>query len=150
MIKYCKEVLKSQTGFLKRNYQNNDGFGRMFLKKGQNGFQNMKRVFRSILASDDYFDLDVKNCHPVILLQYCQKNDINYYYLEKYVLNRDDIINETNLSKDLVKMQFLKVLYGGKFNWDEFSLCDEKIKKFLKKFALEMKEILPTNLHIPI
>ena len=142
VIKYCKEVLKSQTGFLKRNYQNNDGVGRMFLKKRQNGFQNMKRKFRSILASDDYFDLDVKNCHPVILLQYCQKNDINYYYLEKYVKNRDDIINETNLSKDLVKMQFLKVLYGGKFNWDEFSLCDEKIKKFLKKFALEMKEIL--------
>ena len=42
----------------------------MFLKKGQNGFQNMKREFRSILASNDYYDLDIKNCQPTILLQY--------------------------------------------------------------------------------
>lgn len=140
-IKYCKEVINSQCGILKRVYQKNYK-GRMFLKKGQNGFQNMKREFRSILASNDYYDLDIKNCQPTILLQYCKKNKIECKYLEKYVFCREELIEEMGLTKDKVKMEFIKVMYGGKFIYDDFKECSDKSKKFMNKFAKEIENIL--------
>ena len=67
---YCKEVLNTESGLMKKIYSKAD-YGRHFLKKDINGYQNIKRCFRSYLAKDDYFDLDIKNCQPNILLQYC-------------------------------------------------------------------------------
>ena len=55
---------------------------------------NMPRSFRHTLASGIYIDLDFKNCHPEILLQYCKKNDIKYFYLCYYCENRAKFLEE--------------------------------------------------------
>ena len=47
--------------------------GRLFAQSAS--LQNLPREFRGAIGTS-YYDLDMKNAHPSILLQYCQKNDI--------------------------------------------------------------------------
>jgi hypothetical protein len=138
---YCKEVLNTESGLMKKIYSKAD-YGRHFLKKNINGFQNIKRCFRSFLARDFYYDLDIKNCQPTLLLQYCKKNDIRCKALKYYVNNRDDIIEDSGLTKDVVKTEFIKVMYGGKFNYENFKNSSDDFKDFTKKFYKEMNYIL--------
>lgn len=143
VIDYCKEIVSKKNGYVKRIYNNNDGFGRMFLKSNQNGFQNMIREYRSILCSNDYYDLDIKNCQPTILYQFCEKNNIKCKYLKRYVNERDEIITfiKKNINDD-IKMRFISVMFGGKFNDDLLNKCDKDNKKFLINFQNEMTNIL--------
>ena len=52
----------------------------------------------------------MKNAHPSILLQYCQKNDIKCEALEHYVNNRDVIIqkvmNDYQLKREMLSNYF--------------------------------------------
>ena len=47
--------------------------GRLFATTAS--LQNLPKEFRGVLASN-YYDVDMVNCHPNILLQYCKKNGI--------------------------------------------------------------------------
>lgn len=90
--------------------------GRLFAQSAS--LQNLPREFRGALAYGIYHDLDMKNAHPTILLQYCKKNDIKCEALEHYVNNRDEVLdtlaNEYQLDKGDVKQLFLSVMNGGK------------------------------------
>ena len=59
--------------------------GRLFAQSAS--LQNLPREFRGAIAQNNYYDLDMKNAHPTILLQYCKKNDIKCDDLEYYVNN---------------------------------------------------------------
>ena len=89
--------------------------GRLFAQCAS--LQNLPKEFRGAIGAN-YHDLDMKNAHPTILLQYCQKNDIKCENLEHYVNNRDEVIqkimNVYNLEKGDVKQLFLSVMNGGK------------------------------------
>lgn len=142
---YCKLILKSKNGCLEQTYSNDNGFGRLFLKNGQFGYQNMIREYRSILAIDDYYDLDIKNCQPTILNQYCQKNNIETYYLNKYVLTRDEILKsflDDGFNKDDVKFEIIRLIYGANPNENFINKLNKKNKKFILKFQNEINEIL--------
>jgi hypothetical protein len=79
----------------------------------------------------------MKNAHPSILLQYCQKNDIKCEALEHYVNNRDVIIekimNDYQMEKGDVKQLFLSVMNGGK--------RDGITDAFFTKFKTECERI---------
>ena len=142
IIKYCNEVLKTESGIIKRIYQNKDGFGRMFLKNGQIGYQNIKRELRAILACKDYYDLDIVNCQPSILLRYCEAKGINSLQLKEYVDHREDHIKAMNLPKAIIKNQFISVIYGGKFDYNIFIDVNQTEKTFLHDFEKEMNNTL--------
>ena len=82
--------------------------GRLFAQSAS--LQNLPREFRGAIASGLYHDLDMKNAHPSILLQYCKKNDIKCDNLEYYVANRNEIVskimNDYKLEKEDVKQLF--------------------------------------------
>jgi hypothetical protein len=46
--------------------------------------QNLPRDFRAAIGGN-YHDIDMVNCHPSLLLQYCKKKDIKCDNLEHYV-----------------------------------------------------------------
>lgn len=115
---YCKEILKSVNGIVKKTYFNKDGLGRMFVKGL--GLQNMKREIRTFLTFKNYLDLDIQNCQPSILLSICDNNEIDAKYLKKYVCARDEYFEafkkcDPELTKEKFKEFFIMCMYGADF-----------------------------------
>lgn len=150
----CKRILKSKNGMLKQIYVNHEGYGRYYLKTGLNGYQNMMREIRCMLCGRDYIDLDIKNCQPSLLSQYCKKKGVECDQLDYYVSERGSIMKELyelkevinsykQLKKvsnvvekefnDFVKLQFISAMYGGVFLIPK--------TKFMMKFEKEMHKI---------
>ncbi len=65
-----------------------------------------------------YYDIDIKNCHPVLLQQYAKINTLSYKYIKIYNSNRDelsrDIVRNIILIEDNLKKSFLSIVNGGK------------------------------------
>ena len=132
-----KKIVKNKSPINNVTYQpskNLKNMGRLFAQSAS--LQNLPCEFRGAIGND-YYDLDMKNAHPSILLQYCQKNDIKCEALEHYVSNRDVIIEKImkdyQLEKGDVKQLFLSVMNGGK--------RDGIIDSFFMKFKLECERI---------
>ena len=66
-------------------------FGRLFCSKGM---QNVWRAFRGALCKGLMTDIDMKNCHPVILLWICDKFKIDCPQLREYVERREHHLAE--------------------------------------------------------
>ena len=108
--------------------------GRLFAQSAS--LQNLPREFRGAIGGN-YHDIDMVNCHPSLLLQYCKKNDIKCDNLEYYVDNRDVVIkkimNDYQMNKGDVKQLFLSVMNGGK--------RDGITDPFFTKFKTECERI---------
>ena len=79
--------------------------------------QGISRKIRHTIAKDIYYDIDIKNCHPVILVWYCESRGIECGWIKHYINNREDCFNELmpilNISKDDVKIGLLSMMNGG-------------------------------------
>ena len=85
------------------------------------GLQNLPREIRWCLMDANSLDIDIENCHPVILSQFCKKNNIISPYLIQYVNDRDNTINliindNPEFDKGKVKNYILSSLNGGEKN----------------------------------
>jgi hypothetical protein len=115
---YCKDILKSSQGLVKRVYYNREGLGRMYLKKGTNGFQTLMREYRAFLCKKDYYDIDMVNAHATILYNACLKKEIECDNLKKFVTERDLIFAslldfDKALEKQTIKDFFISRFFGG-------------------------------------
>lgn len=93
----------------------------------------VKSLIKNTLTKDNYFDVDMVNCHYSLLYNICKKNRMNMKYLYDYVERREEIIQEIcdkyNKTRKDVKTSFITILFSGK-NYDsknEFfnELCKE-------------------------
>lgn len=105
----------------------------------------MWRKIRHFLCSENYIDIDIVNCHPVILNQLCLNNGLSCDNLSNYVNNRDDIIKDVmqlyNMSKDDVKVLFIKIINGGSLSYYMKKLNLTKKCSFLIEFEKELSKI---------
>ena len=113
--------------------------GRMF-SKGDCSLQSLKKIIRHTLARDIYYDIDMKNAHPTILSQYCEKNEIPCPLLDEYVNDRDNVVNSLikvypDVSFDDMKKLILTIINGGG------GLEKAAMNEWLLKFFYEMKEV---------
>jgi len=101
--------------------------------------QGMLREVRHTIYNKIYTDLDVVNCHPVLLRYVCLNIGIKeeyYFCLDRYINNRDEVFEEIasannyTLSKDYIKMCFLSIMNGGNKAYDELNIKTEFITKF--------------------
>ena len=121
-------------------------YGRVFPKNSL-GLFSIRREIRHTLARDNYIDIDIENCHPVLLYQLCQANDIKCKYLKKYIDNRAEILKETmeyyKVSKDQAKTLYIQLLYFGSFNtWcKNHSIENAEPLRFINKFKDELNII---------
>lgn len=118
------------------------GLGRLYAEHSLS-LQNFKKEIRHTLASDTYIDIDMVNAHPVILMQYCKKENIECKILEDYVVNREqwlkDVMKFHDISRDKAKKLVLKLCYLGNYTCDD----SEDIRKYKKLvlFSEEMKRV---------
>ena len=86
--------------------------GRLYSKIG---LQGLPRNIRSNLAQKYYWDLDIINAHPTILLHIAKENQWVCSNLENYVNNREDVLKEItkhyDCSRDQAKDLMLVILY---------------------------------------
>jgi len=103
--------------------------GRLFVKNF--GIQSLQYRLRGFLLNGLWFDYDMKNAHPTLLLKMVQDddNELETMYLENYIKNRSKVLQKYQLDKiDLLKS----------INSDKFIRTKNE---FLKGFDKEMKEI---------
>lgn len=105
----------------------------------------LSKISRHTLAGDEYDDIDIKCCAQSILLHICKINNIKCENLEKYVMNRDNILQELSLKykveKDDIKELFNSLTNGGLFKtWCENKFKSQKLpSEFIKNYIDEMK-----------
>jgi len=129
---FCRSVLKTK-GETKRIYhyseKNPDLVGGRLFCGGS--IQGIACDFRGFLMCDTTTDIDMKNCHPVILEHLCKTNNIDCPNLSYYIQNREEILNRMGTNS---KTAFLCAVNSDKVN--------RKITdKFFKDFDKECKDI---------
>ena len=155
---------KEQLISLKKNIKKNKlkvkynkveyGLGRVYPKAGLS-LCSLRKEIRQTLSLNQYVDIDMENCHPVLLLQICEFNGVECKYLKQYVNSRKEILLEVqqkyNCSRDIAKKLFLRLSYLGGFEgWchENKIECTEKLN-FIQDFTNELKcigsEVLKAN-----
>ena len=121
-------------------------YGRVFPKSSL-GLFSIRRELRHTLARNNYIDIDIENCHPVLLYQICIANNIGCKYLKKYIDNRTEILKETmdyyQVIKDQAKQLYIQLLYFGSFDsWcNNHNIQNKEPLKFINKFKSELNTI---------
>ena len=98
----------------------------------------LKKEIRNSIMPKNIKDIDMINCHPVILLNLCQKNKIKCNILKNYVENRNLILDSFGDNRKNVKEIILTILNGG-FK-DKYS-DDNRINNYLKLLENEIIKI---------
>jgi hypothetical protein len=153
--KYCDKLLKNNLR-LKQMYVQSDC--NRYYTKGQMSLQYLPNEIRGFLCEGEMTDIDIRNGQPTIIYWLCKINDIECSYLEKYVKERESILERSGLNKMdfIISMNTKKVIYNKK---DEFYrmfdkemkmiqknlmnklLVDKEYKEILEKMEMEKKEI---------
>lgn len=117
LMKY-RALVDDGVAFIQYKRREGNPYGRSN-PKGALGLFSIRREIRHTLARDEYVDIDVKNCHPVMLLQICKIAGIECKLLEDYVNNRahyyEFISRIYGVDNEAVKKLFIRLLYGGGF-----------------------------------
>ena len=136
-------------GELKREYFYGKGKtdGRIYVAFGK-GLQSMQKKLRNYIAGDLYYDVDIVNCYPSLLLSLAEKHNLKPKLLREYVENREQILQQHNLKKlDFFNILFKDVhnIHSKKSDW-YFKFTEEvsMLKQFLYDI-LEMEKIKTTN-----
>ena len=140
LITYYNQKLISNK--ITYEYSKKNNFGRLFSNEWS--LQGLGREIRQTIARDIYYDIDMKNAHPVLLLDYCKKNGIKTKYLDYYINNRDKCLKEVNesLSEYILdgvedaKQLFLMLLNGGLKGYSF-----EELPSIVSNFSEELKII---------
>lgn len=121
------DVKKQLKSYLKNYDQKNKGFrveyetrglmvGRKYAK-GSLSLQNFKKAVRETLVYDTHTDIDIVNCHLVLLQQYCEKNGLVCDKVNDYVNNRttrlQQLITLFKIERKTAKELILVMMYGG-------------------------------------
>lgn len=113
ITRYC-QAQQSANYNLERNYTYASGMtqGRIFVENM--GLQRIFNQFRGCLCDGLYYDLDMINAHPTLLLYICQQNGIQAPTLAEYVSNRDlhlqELIIDDGIDRDTAKRLFLTAI----------------------------------------
>ena len=108
------------------------GYGRLYGTKGS--FETLEKECRGTICKEYYHDIDIVNCHPVLLLQFAKsKYGTDLPEVEKYVIHREsylkNVMTENEVTRDEAKQAIISVLYGGS--------CNQK--SYLYELSLEVR-----------
>ena len=154
LLKY-KENLEGDRVKVEYKRKNGFSFGRSN-PVGSLGLFLIRKEIRQTIAKNTYVDIDIENCHLVILYQILKNNNIECPHLEKYINNRkfflNVIIEAFDCNYETSKLLFIMLIYGGDFkNWlknmiedgyidPEFS--NEEMPEEIKLFNEEITKLI--------
>jgi hypothetical protein len=109
------------------------GYGRLY---GTGGY-SLERVpsdIRGTLCRALYHDIDIVNCHPVILQQLAAHYNRDLPLLGAYISRRDECLAELQTamggSRGMAKAEILKVLFGGGSKQPTLTRLGNEIRTF--------------------
>ena len=115
-LKAYKKKANKSDGTIVVTYNKRLDMGRRYADKSLS-LQNFSKQIRHTLVHDTHIDIDIANCHPVVLSQYCRKNGIRCDILDDYVAHRDtklqDIMDTCKISRNTAKEMVIVVMYLG-------------------------------------
>jgi phage/plasmid-associated DNA primase/predicted transcriptional regulator len=127
--KYVQNAnIENGVAFENVTYKQNNGKGRYYAI-GSLSLQSLCREIRHTISKEFYKDIDIVNCHPVLLQWLCEQNGFECKCLSKYVSNRDKYIKDDPKKKTLF---LIMTNEGEKIN-------DESLTEFEAKYWKEMK-----------
>ena len=107
------------------------GFGRMYGSKG--GMETLEKECRGTLCEQFYYDIDVKNAHPVILVQFAKRYyNVDMIEVGKYCDNREAYLAQISDNKDEAKTAIIKIFYNGANEYPFLKKLQDEIKGFIK------------------
>jgi hypothetical protein len=111
------------------------GYGRLYGTRGS--FETLEREIRGTVCKEFYYDIDIKNAHPVFLYQLAATvYKIDMPEVKRYCENRDAYLKQMKdnngqpLSRDDAKSAILKIMYGGKNEHDFLREFEKEVKVF--------------------
>ena len=122
----CKKIIYKQTCDKNRYYA--DSSCLTYLKK----------EIRNSIMPKNIKDIDMINCHPVILNYLYKKSNVDCNILKNYIENRELILSSFGNGRKMIKELFLSILNGG-FN-DIYS-DNKQTNNYLKLFENEIIRI---------
>jgi hypothetical protein len=137
-----KYLRLSRSGLVQTKFRQKNKIGR-FSAVGALSLQSLPKQIRHSIAGDFYYDIDIVNCHPVILEFLCKKWDFECKKLSFFINNRDTCIGYVSSDKDSVKTAFLSLLNGGTKGFNDIMKESEGgfINSFIYDFETELIEI---------
>jgi hypothetical protein len=112
--KYLKLIKK---GKVKVTYKQKDKRGR-YCANGSLSLQNIARPIRHTIAQEYYYDVDIKNAHPVFLAHYCDTKGLQHAHLASYIAKRDNYFallqKERGMDREKAKKFMLSIVSTGK------------------------------------
>lgn len=106
--------------------------------------QKLRNDIRALLVDGIYYDYDIVNCQPSILLHLCKKNNVsNYKELKQYVEDREEKLTDLMEDEDIDRLEaknlFIKSMFSKHFIK---KINKKKIKNtFFLKFDKTIKQI---------
>ena len=107
-----KKLYNKKIGAFKVTYNkpSRHKYGRVFPKKSL-GLTSFSKKIRNTFLEDNYIDLDLSNARPAIVYNICKSNDIECPYIEKYIQNRDTILQDVMDSYGVTRKDAKKTIY---------------------------------------
>lgn len=100
-------------GSNKVTYYRANNCGRYFARDNAS-LQSLLREVRNAIAHRIYDDVDIVNCQPSLLLQFCDRNGIVFPSLRKYCNERDAVLSELAPNdRAVAKEAVIKIMNGG-------------------------------------
>ena len=90
-VKKILQNYKKNKGITKVKYNKKDSAG--ILRDYGEGVQNMPTKFRGLICKH-MTDVDMVNCHPIILLNLCERHNILCPYLKNYCEHRAECLDK--------------------------------------------------------
>lgn len=72
----------------------------------------MYNIIKSVLCKGLYYDIDIVNCHPILLSQLCAYHKIECPILNDYIKNRKKIIDNSGKNKNEFKKDLYKIMFN--------------------------------------
>ena len=115
LIEYKQKI--NSDGFIYIDMHKKNVYGRSHSKT--TSLLQLRKEIRQTITKDIYVDIDIENCHVVLLQQICKQNKQKTPQLDDYIKNRNQhllkIMTDYNVDRDQAKKVFLVATYCGDF-----------------------------------
>ena len=144
---------KSPNGIMKVNYEyfSHEKIGRLNAIQPVT-MQTIPREFRHTLTRKRYDDLDMVNAHPTILNAICIKFNINHKFLNQYIRNREeileDLVDKNNFERKDIKTLILEILNGGYAYYESVKVKTPWLLGYFKEIQnilIELSKLFPVT-----
>ncbi len=113
------------------------------------GIQSLNKKIRATLCHNVYFEEDICNCHPTIMVEVAKAHDCPHINLLEYRDNREhhlqELMQANNISRAEAKDIFIIAMYGGTKKLQELDVQTQFLIDLQKEYKICQSMIVKNN-----